>query len=74
MSSIATEKVVTVTLMGPRAFPHVRNTDFAVYHVFLSGPVNADVRGGRNHLCTGQLAGVMAVSIAAIPAARRATM
>ena len=43
-ASIATEKVVTVTLMGPRAFPHVRNTDFAVYHVFLSGPVNEDIQ------------------------------
>ena len=43
-ASIASEKVVTVTLMGPRAFPHVRNTDFAVYHVFLSGPVNTDIQ------------------------------
>ena len=30
--------------MGPRSFPHVRNTDFAVYQVFLSGPVNADIQ------------------------------
>ena len=43
-ATIATGQVVTVTLMGPRAFPHVRNTDFAVYHVFLSGPVNADIQ------------------------------
>ena len=43
-ASIATGQVVTVTLMGPRAFPHVRNTDFAVYHVFLSGPVNEDIQ------------------------------
>ena len=42
--SIATEKVVTVTLMGPRAFSHLRDRDFAVYQVFLSGPVNADVQ------------------------------
>ena len=37
-------EVVTVTLVGPRAYAHVRNTDFAVYHVFLSGPANADVQ------------------------------
>ena len=43
-ASIATGQVVTVTLMGPRAFPHVRNTDFAVYQVFLSGPVDGDIQ------------------------------
>ena len=42
-ATISNEQVVTVTLSGPRSFPHVRNTDLAVYHVFLSGPVNADV-------------------------------
>ena len=43
-ASIATGEIVTVTLMGPRSFPHVSNIDFAVYHVFLSGPVNADIQ------------------------------
>ena len=42
--TIATGEIVTVTLLGPRAFAHERNTDFAVYHVLLSGPVNADVQ------------------------------
>ena len=42
--TIATGDVVTVTLLGPRAFAHERNTDFAVYHVLLSGPVNADIQ------------------------------
>ena len=47
--TIATGEVVTVTLVGPRAFSHTTytgqpvNTDQAVYHVFISGPVNADV-------------------------------
>ena len=43
-ASIATGKVVTVTLMGPRSFPHVSSIDLAVYQVFLSGPVNADIQ------------------------------
>ncbi len=49
-ASIAIAGVVTVTLVGPRAFSHTTytdqpvNTDQAVYHVFISGPVNADVR------------------------------
>ena len=43
-ASIATGEIVTVTLMGPRSYPHVSNIDFAVYHVFLSGPVNADIQ------------------------------
>ena len=43
-ATIATGEIVTVTLLGPRAFAHEMNTDFAVYHVLLSGPVNADVQ------------------------------
>ena len=43
-ATIATGATVTVTLLGPRAFAHERNTDFAVYHVLLSGPVNADIQ------------------------------
>ena len=42
-ATIATGEIVTVTLSGPRSFAHVRNTDFAVYQVLLSGPVNADI-------------------------------
>ena len=40
-ASIATGDIVTVTLVGPRAY--YDGGDFAIYTVFLSGPVNADV-------------------------------
>ena len=43
-ASIASGQVVTVTLLGPRAFAHENSTDYAVYHVLLSGPVNADIQ------------------------------
>ena len=43
-ASIATGEIVTVSLLGPRSFPHVSNIDFAVYQVFLSGPVNSDIQ------------------------------
>ena len=42
--TISNEEVVTVTLMGPRSFAHVRNDNYAIYHVFLSGPVNSDIQ------------------------------
>ena len=40
-ASIATGEIVTVTLVGPRAY--YDGGDFAIYTVFLSGPVNGDV-------------------------------
>ena len=43
-ASIATGEMVTVTLLGPRAFANESRTDHAVYHVLLSGPVNADIQ------------------------------
>ena len=43
-ASIATGEIVTVTLLGPRAFAHVTSNNSAVYHVLLSGPVNADIQ------------------------------
>ena len=42
-ASIATGEIVTVTLMGPRTFAQTADGEFAIYQVFLSGPVNADV-------------------------------
>ena len=65
-ASIAAGDIVTVTLMGPRAFPHLKDGDSAVYHVILSGPVDADIQvdiatsdgtatgcDGRTNSCTG---------------------
>ena len=42
-ASIATGEIVTVTLMGPRKFAYETEAHFAVYHVFLSGPVDTDI-------------------------------
>ena len=43
-AGIATGEIVTVTLLGPRAFAHETKNDSVDYHVLLSGPVNADIQ------------------------------